>query len=220
MAGSLGTCAGYIRHHTTMIKRYTLLLPVVLLAMTSYAQPTNDECVTAISVTCGQTVSGSTSLALPDEATNCGTSVGAPGVWYVLQGTDAMVTATTCPDNTYDTKLNVYVGNCGTITCVAGNDDIAGGVLCSSVSFAAPVGQTFYILVQGYNGAVGAFDLAITLSPEADAYAREMAKTMAIEVEYWPTPDPSTAQGSREQILESYRDVRRGLEKRLKERFG
>jgi len=65
-----------------------------------------------------------------------------------------------------------------------------------------------------------AFDLAITLSPEADAYAREMAKTMAIEVEYWPTPDPSTAQGSREQILESYRDVRRGLEKRLKERFG
>jgi protein-tyrosine-phosphatase len=65
-----------------------------------------------------------------------------------------------------------------------------------------------------------AFDLAITLSPEADAYAREMAKTMAIDVEYWPTPDPSTAQGSREQILESYRDVRRGLEKRLKERFG
>ena len=165
MAGSLGTCAGYIRHHTTMIKRYTLLLPVVLLAMTSYAQPTNDECVTAISVTCGQTVSGSTSLALPDEATNCGTSVGAPGVWYVLQGTDAMVTATTCPDNTYDTKLNVYVGNCGTITCVAGNDDIAGGVLCSSVSFAAPIGQTFYILVQGYNGAVGAFDLAITCEP-------------------------------------------------------
>lgn len=65
-----------------------------------------------------------------------------------------------------------------------------------------------------------AFDLAITLSPEADAYAREMAKTMAIDVEYWPTPDPSHVHGSREQILESYREVRRGLERRLKGRFG
>jgi protein-tyrosine-phosphatase len=65
-----------------------------------------------------------------------------------------------------------------------------------------------------------AFDLAVTLSPEADAYARDLAKTMAIAVEYWPTPDPSLAQGSREQMLEAYRDVRRGLEKRVRERFG
>jgi protein-tyrosine-phosphatase len=65
-----------------------------------------------------------------------------------------------------------------------------------------------------------AFDLAITLSPEADAYARDLAKTMAIDVEYWPTPDPSQAHGSREQVLDAYREVRRSLEKRLKERFG
>ncbi len=65
-----------------------------------------------------------------------------------------------------------------------------------------------------------AFDLAITLSPEADTFARAMAKTMAIEVEHWPTPDPSHAQGSREQILESYRGVRDSLQKRVKERFG
>lgn len=64
------------------------------------------------------------------------------------------------------------------------------------------------------------FDLAITLSPEADAYARDMAKTLAIDVEHWPTPDPSGAQGSREQILDSYRGVRDGLLKRVKERFG
>lgn len=50
---------------------------------------------------------------------------------------------------------------------------------------------------------ISAFDLAITLSAEADAYARDMAKTMAIDVEYWPTLDPSHTQGSREQILES-----------------
>ena len=65
-----------------------------------------------------------------------------------------------------------------------------------------------------------AFDLIITLSPEAHALARDMAKTMAIDVEHWPTPDPSVAQGSREQILESYREVRNSLQKRIKQRFG
>jgi protein-tyrosine-phosphatase len=64
-----------------------------------------------------------------------------------------------------------------------------------------------------------AFDLVITLSPEAEAHAHDMAKTMAIDVEHWPTPDPSTTQGSRSQILESYREVRDGLQKRVKQRF-
>jgi protein-tyrosine-phosphatase len=65
-----------------------------------------------------------------------------------------------------------------------------------------------------------AFDLIITLSPEAEVQAREMAKTMAIDVEHWPTPDPSTTQGSRNQILESYREVRDGLLQRVQEKFG
>jgi protein-tyrosine-phosphatase len=65
-----------------------------------------------------------------------------------------------------------------------------------------------------------AFDLVITLSPEAETHARAMTKTMAIEVEHWPTPDPSVTQGSRSQILDSYRDVRDGLKNRIGERFG
>jgi protein-tyrosine-phosphatase len=64
-----------------------------------------------------------------------------------------------------------------------------------------------------------AFDLVITLSPEADAHAREMTRTMAIDVEHWPTPDPSVTQGSREQILDSYRAVRDGLKKKIEARF-
>ena len=64
------------------------------------------------------------------------------------------------------------------------------------------------------------FDLVVTLSPEADTYAREMTRTMAIDVENWPTPDPSITQGSRNQILDAYRDVRDGLQKKIAERFG
>lgn len=64
------------------------------------------------------------------------------------------------------------------------------------------------------------FDLVVTLSPEADTYAREMTRTMAIDIENWPTPDPSATQGSRNQILDAYRDVRDGLKKKIEERFG
>jgi protein-tyrosine-phosphatase len=35
------------------------------------------------------------------------------------------------------------------------------------------------------------FDLVISLSPEAHHKAMEMTRTMAIDVEYWPTIDPS-----------------------------
>lgn len=64
------------------------------------------------------------------------------------------------------------------------------------------------------------FDVVISLSPEAHHRALEMTRTMAIEAEYWPTMDPSAAMGSREQILDAYRDVRDGLMRRIRARFG
>jgi protein-tyrosine-phosphatase len=64
------------------------------------------------------------------------------------------------------------------------------------------------------------FDIVISLSPEAHHRALELTRTMAIEAEYWPTLDPSATAGSREQILDSYRDVRDGLMKRVRTRFG
>ncbi|MGN6550578.1 MAG: low molecular weight phosphatase family protein, partial [Pararhizobium sp.] len=45
------------------------------------------------------------------------------------------------------------------------------------------------------------FDLIVTLAPEAHHRALEMTRSMAIDVEYWPTADPTTAVGTREQIL-------------------
>jgi protein-tyrosine-phosphatase len=65
-----------------------------------------------------------------------------------------------------------------------------------------------------------AFDLIVTLSDEAQAYAEELSKTLAVTVEHWPTNDPSTEQGSRTQILDAYRAVRDGLRKKIEGRFG
>ena len=66
------------------------------------------------------------------------------------------------------------------------------------------------------------FDLIITLSPEAHHQALELTRTMAVDVEYWPTLDASMMleQGSREQILGYYRGVRDDLFDKIKKRFG
>jgi protein-tyrosine-phosphatase len=66
------------------------------------------------------------------------------------------------------------------------------------------------------------FDLIVSLSPEAHHQALELTRTMAVDVEYWPTFDATLmiGQGSREQILQAYRSVRDALFKRIKQRFG
>src|ERR1700744_2774193 len=63
------------------------------------------------------------------------------------------------------------------------------------------------------------FDLIITLSPEAHHKALDLTRTLAADVEYWPTPDPTLVEGSREQRLEAYRVVRDELARRIRERF-
>jgi protein-tyrosine-phosphatase len=63
------------------------------------------------------------------------------------------------------------------------------------------------------------FDLIITLSPEAHHAALELTRTLACEVEYWPTVDPTIVQGSRDQILDAYRNVRDGLSYRIRVRL-
>jgi protein-tyrosine-phosphatase len=63
------------------------------------------------------------------------------------------------------------------------------------------------------------FDLIVTLSPEAHHKALDLTRTIAAEVEYWPTADPTGQEGSRAQRLEAYREVRDMLTARIKERF-
>ena len=66
------------------------------------------------------------------------------------------------------------------------------------------------------------FDLIVTLSPEAHHQALELTRTMAVDVEYWPTFDASlmVGTGSREQVLDCYRQVRDQLFMKIKQRFG
>jgi protein-tyrosine-phosphatase len=65
----------------------------------------------------------------------------------------------------------------------------------------------------------GSFDLIVSLTPECEARAVEMARRRSADVEYWPIPDPTLADGSREARLAAYREVREDLARRIAARF-
>lgn len=135
--------------------------------------PANDQCSGAITTTCGGTYLGSTTMATStnDPTGTCNVSSAAPGVWYKFVGTGYNTTASLC-GSSYDTKIQLYSGSCGSMTCVDGNDDFCS--LQSQVSWAATSGTTYYIFVGGFSGATGSYSLTISCAiptpPNCAAY--------------------------------------------------
>jgi protein-tyrosine-phosphatase len=66
---------------------------------------------------------------------------------------------------------------------------------------------------------LGPFDLIVALSPQAQHRALELTRNVPVVVEFWQVADPSLVDGSREQRLAAYRQVRDDLLQRLKQRF-
>jgi hypothetical protein len=136
--------------------------------VTCEALASNDECVNATPIACGETLLGSTTNALFDPtAPVCTTPITAPGVWYTFEDTSGLVTDYTvslCDGGTaYDSKITVYSGDCGTLTCVGDNDDSCG--LQSEVSWQGDGSTTYYILVHGFGSAQGDFSINLACTP-------------------------------------------------------
>lgn len=129
----------------------------------------NDNCSGAATVTCSSTVNGSTVGASSDAAIgSCGIGTGGTpgnGVWYKLVGNGAQVTLNLCA-SAYDTKVHVYTGSCGSLTCLVSNDDnvaaCGSGSTRSQVIFNANVGADYYILVSGFSTTTGVFSMNIS----------------------------------------------------------
>lgn len=122
----------------------------------------NDLCTGAININCGQTINGTTVGATLDAVGTCVTALNtAPGVWYSFTGDGSNVTLSLC-GSAYDTKIGVFSGTCGSLTCVAGNDDFCG--LQSQVTFTSVPGTNYFVLVTGFGTASGAFSLTRTCS--------------------------------------------------------
>lgn len=151
----------------------------------------NDACEGALPITCGSTTAGSTTGAHDDPiATDCGTGISAPGVWYTFSGVSGTVVLSTCADHGYDTKINVYSGACDDLHCVSGNDD---GPFCypgSEVVIDADPALTYVVLVQGYNGDTGPFSLAMdcpACAPPTGIFATPADQEALL---YWNSGNP------------------------------
>ena len=100
----------------------------------------------------------------------------------------------------------IYVDSCG-LKAGEGIDPFAEAVMDElGVDLSGHVAKSFDDLEDG------SFDLVISLTPEA--------QHRAVEIEYWPTHDPTLATGSREAVLDAYRQVRDELRRRIELRFG
>ena len=136
-------------------------------AWSQIVPPPNDSCSGAINVACDETVTGDTS------ADGLSDTVGNPSadLWYSYSGAAGDITASLC-DSSYDTNVRVY-DSCGG-TQIAANDDSCG--TRSEVTFTADGTSTYYIAVEGYNTAEGAFTMTLTCletvpPPANDAFA-------------------------------------------------
>lgn len=65
-----------------------------------------------------------------------------------------------------------------------------------------------------------AYDMIISFTPAAHRRAIEYTRTTSLETVYWPTADPTIVEGTREQRLEAYREVREFIRGRIVELFG
>ena len=112
----------------------------------------------------------------------------------------------------------VYVDSCGLklepTEAGEGADPFVRSVMEEiSVDLASHAPKTFDELEDA------SFDLVISLTPQAQHRAVEMTRGRAAEIEYWPTFDPTLAEGSREARLAAYREVRDMLARKIAERF-
>lgn len=65
-----------------------------------------------------------------------------------------------------------------------------------------------------------AFDLVVTLSPEAHRRAAELLRATSVELVYWPIEDATQVAGSREQRIEAYRRVRDTIDRKIRDEIG
>ncbi|PWK17541.1 T9SS type A sorting domain-containing protein [Xanthomarina spongicola] len=124
--------------------------------------PDNNDCDGAIAVGCGETYSGNTEFATIDDLDSCaGNTFGnRPGVWHTVVGTGGDIIIDT-NDSSFDTKLALYSGSCGSLICLDSDDD--GGVgTRSEITFSSNAGETYYVYVTGFfASSVGPYNLTV-----------------------------------------------------------
>jgi hypothetical protein len=103
---------------------------------------------------------GLTSLAGPSWSNCAGATK--QGIWYNVTGTGKKMAASTCTDETdYDTIMDLYTSCDQTAQCVATNDDAQNCGTSSKILWNSVLGQHYLLLVTGYRGAHGVYEIEV-----------------------------------------------------------
>ncbi len=122
-----------------------------------------DLCANAVLLSAGSTTPGTTENTSVNDAIgpDCGTGpVTSPGVWYKVSGTGGLMTVSLRSGATFNTRLTVYEGGCGALSCVGDADVLGNGN--ESISWCSAPGTEYLVLVHGSGGATGAFSLDVS----------------------------------------------------------
>ncbi|MGV3459402.1 MAG: fibronectin type III domain-containing protein [Flavobacterium sp.] len=129
----------------------------------------NDVCANAVTLTCGQSTTGTTVNATNENMAVCGftshTVQNSPGVWYKFTGDGSDVTISTCSPTQQDTRMAIYTGVCGTLACVAGNDDNAG---CTTSTYSSEIllsttdGTEYFVLIYQFGSTAVNFNISMS----------------------------------------------------------
>lgn len=125
----------------------------------------NDYCVDALPLLpSSNVITGSTIDATMDDTLPCSDiEQNGPGVFYTVVGTGERLVASTCNTNenqgtSLDTKISVFTGSCGNLTCTLADDDYCD--LQSRLVWLSEANTTYYIMVHGEDS-VGDFHLVV-----------------------------------------------------------
>jgi hypothetical protein len=146
--------------------------------------PLNDLCEGAIALEIGDEFTGSTALAFFDATFDCGEAFGgnrsAPGIWcqVVGEGTTLQVDVTAA----FDMQISIFTGpDCDSLVCIDGTAGEPPTYTSGNVAWDAIEGETYYILVHGFEQQVGTFDLTLTETTRPTNDQCESATTLNLD---------------------------------------
>ena len=125
---------------------------------TAYAQaPANDACSAAIPISITSTcVNGTTINATEDAAGTASNGAPTSGVWYKFTATTPVTEITAIPGSTLDVAL-LFFNSCSDTIAFDGVDNAFDVGLQEVTALSTTVGQTYYILVAGFDTTAGTF---------------------------------------------------------------
>ena len=131
--------------------------------------PANDACASALPVTVGVPVTGSTSCASNDGTANCASSATSNDVWYAFTADCTAFYSADTLGSGYDTALSVHTGCPGNLGNIVACDDDGAGFPFSRAVWQQAAGTTYYIRVNGFSNAAGNFRMTVGNLPNDSA---------------------------------------------------